>query len=356
MIKRDYYEVLGLDRSCSGADVKKAYRRLAMQYHPDRNPHDHEAEEKFKEASEAYEVLSDAQRRQIYDMYGHQGLDSRGFHGFTNIDEVFGSMSDIFEEFFGGMGFGFGGRRTSRTRVRAGADIRHDISISFMEAARGVEKEIRVERHVTCEECEGKGHPPDVSPKVCEMCGGTGHVTQRQGFFVLQTGCPKCRGQGQVIEKYCDECRGAGRVRKSSKLAVKIPAGVEDGMRLILRNQGEKGEQGGPSGDLYVFISVEPHKVFERFGDDLLLAHEINFPTAALGGKVTVDGLEGEVEIEVPAGTQTGDEVRIKGKGLPSVHHPKRHGDQVVRFVVRVPKKLSKKQRELLKQLMDEEK
>jgi molecular chaperone DnaJ len=355
MIKRDYYEILGLDRSCSGADVKKAYRRLAMEYHPDRNPHDHEAEEKFKEASEAYEVLSDSQKRQIYDAYGHQGLDSRGFHGFTNMDEVFGSMSDIFEEFFGGMGFGFGPGR-SRKRARIGADIRHDISITFMEAAKGIEKEIKVERHVTCEECEGKGYPPDVSPKVCETCGGTGHVTQRQGFFVLQTGCPKCRGQGQVIDKYCDECRGAGRVRKSSKLTVKVPAGVEDGMRLILRGQGEKGEQGGPPGDLYVFIEVKPHDIFERVGDDILLAHEINFPTAALGGKVTVEGLEEELEVEVPAGTQTGSEVRLKGKGLPSVHQPKRRGDQVVRFIVKVPKKLSKKQRELLKQLMEEEK
>ena len=356
MIKRDYYEVLGLDRSCSGAEVKKAYRRLAMEFHPDRNPHDHEAEEKFKEASEAYEVLSDSQKRQIYDTYGHQGLDSRGFHGFTNVDEVFGSMSDIFEEFFGGMGMGFGPGRSSRTRARIGADVRYDISITFMEAARGVEKEIKVDRHVECEECEGKGYPPDVHPKVCEACGGSGHVTQRQGFFVLQTGCPKCRGQGHVIEKYCNECRGAGRVRKGSKLTVKIPAGVEDGMRLILRGQGEKGESGGPPGDLYVFIAVEPHKLFERIGDDLLLAHEINFPTAALGSKVTVAGLEEELKVEVPAGTQSGDEVRIKGKGLPGVHHQKRRGDQVVRFVVKVPKKLSKKQRELLKKLMEEEK
>jgi len=356
MIKRDYYEVLGLDRSCSGAEVKKAYRRLAMQYHPDRNPHDHDAEEKFKEASEAYEVLSDSQKRQIYDMYGHQGLDNRGFHGFTNIDEIFGSMSDIFEEFFGGMGFGFGANRASRTRARIGADIRHDIAVSFMEAATGVEKEIKVERHVTCEECEGRGYPADVTPKVCEVCGGAGHVTQRQGFFVLQTGCPKCRGRGRVIEKYCDECRGAGRVRKGSKLAVKVPAGVEDGMRLILRGQGEKGEHGGPAGDLYVFISVEPHEHFERIGDDILIAHEVPFPLAALGGKVTVEGLDEEIEVEVPAGTQTGDEVRIRGKGLASVHHPKRRGDQIVRFVVKVPKKLSKRQRELLRQLMDEEK
>lgn len=354
MIKRDYYEVLGLDRSCSTADIKRAYRQLALKYHPDRNPDSADAEEMFKEASEAYEVLSDSEKRQVYDLYGHSGLDRRGFHGFTNIDEIFGSMSDIFEEFFGGMGLGFGARGSGRARALIGADIRHDLTISFMEAAKGLQREIQVERHVACEACEGRGYPPGTSPIACSTCGGTGHMTQRQGFFVLQTACPRCRGRGQVIEKYCDDCRGRGLVRKRSKISVKVPAGVEDGMSLILRGQGERGEGGGPPGDLYVFIRVSPHERFMRQGDDLVLVEEISFPEAALGGRILVEGLEGEVKVEIPAGTQNGDEVRIKGKGLASVHRPGKSGDQVVRFVVRVPKKLSKKQRGLIEKLMEE--
>ncbi len=356
MIKRDYYEVLGLDRSCSVADIKKAYRQLALKYHPDRNPHDCDAEERFKEASEAYEVLSDAEKRQVYDLYGHQGLEGRGFQGFTDIDDIFGSMGDIFEEFFGGMGLGFGARGATRRRARMGADIRHDLEISFMEAATGLQKEIEVDRHITCEACEGKGYPSDVPPVACSACGGSGQITQRQGFFVLQTTCPRCRGRGHTIEKFCDECRGHGRVRKRSKISVKVPAGVEDGMRLVLRGQGERGEHGGPPGDLYVFVSVKPHARFARQGDDLVIAQEVSFPLAALGGRIAVEGLEGEVEVDVPAGTQTGDEARVRGAGLASVHNPKRRGDEIVRFVVKVPRKLTKRQKKLIEQLRDEEK
>jgi len=356
MIKRDYYEVLGLERGCTGGDIKRAYRQLALKYHPDRNPDDPQAEEMFKEASEAYEVLSDNRKRQIYDVYGHQGLDRRGFHGFADVDEIFGSMGDIFEEFFGGMGFGFGGSRSRRSRMRAGADLRHDVSISFMEAASGVEREIEVERHVVCDECEGRGYPADRPPRTCSACGGSGQMTQRQGFFVLQTACPTCRGQGAVVEKYCDDCRGAGRVRKKSKLSVKIPPGTEDGMRLVLRGQGERGDQGAPPGDLYVFIDVKPHERFQREGDDIVIFEEISFPLAALGGKIKVQGLEGDVEISIPPGSQSGDEVRIRGGGLASVRHAKRRGDEVVRLAVRVPKKLSKRQRKLIEELMDEEK
>lgn len=354
MIKRDYYEVLGLDRSCSDAEIKKSYRRLALQYHPDRNPDDPNAEEQFKEASEAYEVLADCQRRQIYDAYGHAGLEGRGFHGFHDVDEIFGSMGDIFEEFFGGMGFG--SRRGARSRARIGADIRHDMEISFLESAKGVEREIEVERQVACETCGGRGYPEDSSPVTCKACNGAGHITQKQGFFVLQSVCPQCRGQGHVIDKFCEDCRGGGLVRKRSNLTVKVPAGVEDGMRLILRGQGESGEGGGPPGDLYVFIDVKPHDRFMRREDDLVLTEEVSFSQAALGAKITVEGLDGEVEMKVPAGTQAGDEVRIRGGGFPSVHRPGRTGDHVVSFVVRVPKKLSKRQRELIEKLQAEEK
>lgn len=355
MIKRDYYEVLGLDRNCSNAEIKKAYRQLALQYHPDRNPHDPDAEEKFKEASEAYEVLTDAQKRQIYDVYGHRGLEGSGFHGFADMDDIFASMGDIFEEFFGGMGLGFGPRTARRARARAGSDLRYDLTLTFMEAAKGVEKQIDIECHITCETCQGAGSAPGTSRSACSVCGGTGSIMQRQGFFVLQTTCPRCRGEGSVIEKRCEDCLGHGRVRKRSKISVKVPAGIDDGMQLVLRGQGEKGERGGPAGDLYVFVTVKPHDVLKRIGEDLLIDQEISFPKAALGCKIDVMGLDESIEIEVPSGTQTGDEVRLKGKGLPSVHRPRQKGDQIVRFTVKTPKKLSKKQRELLQRLMEEE-
>ncbi|MFH1830825.1 MAG: molecular chaperone DnaJ [Pseudomonadota bacterium] len=358
MIKQDYYKVLGVDRSCSDAEIKKAYRRLALKYHPDRNPHDPEAEEKFKEASEAYEVLTDSQKRQIYDVYGHRGLEGSGFHGFTNMDDIFASMGDIFEEFFGGVGLGFGtGRaRAGRSGARVGGDLRHDLVVTFLEAAKGVEKEIRVERHVTCETCEGAGSAPGTSKIACNVCGGSGNIMQRQGFFVLQSTCPRCKGEGAVIEKTCDDCRGHGRVRRMSKISVKVPAGIDDGMQLVLRGQGEKGERGGPSGDLYVFMSVKPHEILKRNGDDLLLNQEISFPKATLGAKIKVSGLDEEFEIKVSAGTQTGDEIRLKGKGLVSIHRPGHRGDQIVRFIVATPKKLSKRERDLIEQLLKEEK
>lgn len=351
MIKRDYYEVLGLDRSSSTADIKKAYRRLALQYHPDRNPDDPKAEEKFKEASEAYEVLSDPQRRQLFDAYGHAGLEGAGFHGFTNVSDIFASMSDIFEEFFGDMG-GFGPARRARRRARVGADLRHDLVISFMDAAKGIDKEITVTRQVRCDTCEGTGQAPGTGRITCPACGGAGVGTQRQGFFVIQTTCSQCHGEGSRIEKVCEECRGHGRVRKSKKITVKIPAGVEDGMRLVLRGEGQLSEQGGPPGDLYVFINVEPHDFFERIGDDLVCSVPISFPQAALGANMTIPSLDGDVKLEIPPGTETGDELRIKGEGLPSVHHKRQRGDLVARISVKTPKKLSKKQRQLLEEFI----
>ena len=350
MMKRDYYEVLGVHREASDEEIKKAYRRLALQFHPDRNP-SHDAEEKFKEASEAYEVLCDASRRQVYDAYGHAGLEGQGFHGFSNVEDIFSSMGGIFEDLFGGLGgLGFGGRAGRRSHVRAGADLRHDLTVSFVEAAAGVEREVKVTKQARCESCSGSGMAPGTGREVCHHCGGTGQLTQRQGFFVLQTPCAACRGQGSRIEKPCDECRGHGRVRATKKLAVKVPAGIEDGMQLVLRGEGVAGEGGGPPGDLYVFVRVERHEFFEREGDDLVCTVPISFPQAALGDRITVPTLEGETEVEVPAGTETGDAARLKWKGLPNVHHRRRQGDQVIRFVVKTPKKLSKKQRQLLEE------
>ena len=345
MIKRDYYEVLGVARDASDDEIKKAYRKLALKYHPDRN-REHDAEERFKEASEAYEVLCDSGRRQIYDAYGHSGLEGTGFHGFTNMNDIFSSMGDIFEEFFGGMG-GFSGRR----RARMGADLRHDISVGFLESAGGVEREIEVAREVRCDSCEGSGMEPGTGRAACVACAGSGQVTQRQGFFVLSSPCPHCRGEGSKMEKPCGDCRGRGRVRKKKKLTVKVPAGIEDGMQLVLRGEGEAGEFGGPPGDLYVFVQVKTHDFFERRGDDVVCAVPISFPQAALGDSVKVPSLEGELEVEIPAGTESGDEARIKGRGFPNVHSRGRRGDQVVRFLVKTPKKLSKRQRELLEEL-----
>jgi len=356
MIKRDYYEVLEIERGASGDEIKKSYRRLALQYHPDRNSDDPGAEEKFKEASEAYEALSDPKRRQLYDTYGHRGLEGTGFHGFTDVNDIFSSMGDVFEEFFGGMGgFGFSGTGRAGGRPRRGADLRHDIAISFVEAAHGIEREISVTRQVRCDTCEGTGQESGTGRSTCEMCGGSGSATQRQGFFVIQTVCPRCGGEGSRIENPCADCRGHGRVNKTKSLSVKVPAGVEDEMRLVLRGEGQPGGKGGPPGDLYVFINVKPHDFFERHGDDLYCAVPISFPQAALGCRIEVPTLDSKMDVKVPEGTETGDEVRVRGKGLPNVHHRGRHGDQIIRFVVKTPKKLSKKQRKLLEEFMKDQ-
>lgn len=352
MIKRDYYEVLGLERSADNGDIKKAYRQLALKFHPDRNREDPRAEERFKEASEAYQVLSDPQRRQIYDTYGHQGLAGTGFQGFSGMEDIFSSFGDLFEDFFGGLGFSAGTR--SRRRSYAGADLRHDITISFLESATGAEKEITVTKEVKCEKCGGDGIKPGSKLKRCETCQGSGQMTHRQGFFILQTTCPHCRGQGSVIEEHCPECKGRGRVEKKKKLSVKIPAGIEDGMNLVLRGEGQAGVNQGPPGDLFVQVSVEKHEFFERHGDDLWMKVPISFIQAALGGKIEVETLEGEKEkIEIPQGTETGDEVKIPHKGFTNIH--RRHkGDQVIFFIVKVPKKLTKKQRQLLEEFSKE--
>ncbi len=343
MIKRDYYEVLGVDRAASEGEIKKAYRKLALQFHPDRNS-DPESEEKFKEASEAYEVLSDSHRRNLYDTYGHQGLEGSGFHGFTNVDDIFSSMGDIFQEFFGGMG----GFTRGRSSGRHGHDLRYDIAISFEESATGIEREISVSRHVRCERCGGSGEEPGSGRSTCVHCGGSGTMTQRQGFFVIQTGCPHCNGAGSTLEKPCNECHGAGVSKKSKKLKVKIPAGIEDGMRLILRGEGDSGFGGGVDGDLHVFVRVKSHDFFERHGDDLVCTVPISFVQSALGEKIEVPTLDSKIEVTIPHGIESGETLRIKGKGFPNVHQKGKHGDLVIYFRVTIPKKLSKKQKELL--------
>lgn len=355
MVKRDYYEILGVSKTVDPGELKTAYRKQALKFHPDRNPGNKEAEDKFKEASEAYEVLSDPQKKQLYDAYGHPGLQGSGFRGFSGVDDVFSSFGSIFEEFFGGsqfsgFDFGFGGGRR-RSRVRQGADLRHDVTITFEESAFGVEREISLAKQTTCDVCKGSGAAEGTGRERCKVCNGSGHVAHSQGFFMIQTTCHKCHGAGEVISKPCPECRGHGHVRKAKKINAKIPPGVEDGMRLILRSEGEAGEHGGPPGDLYVVVSVRHHDLFERAGDDVLFKLPVSFPQASLGTKLTVPTLYGNEEVELPAGIETGEMVNLKGKGFPNVHSKKK-GDQVIEVFVKTPKKLSKKQKELLEEFI----
>jgi len=349
VVKRDYYEVLGIDRNASREEIKKAYRQAALKYHPDRTNHDPVAEEKFKEASEAYEVLHDEQKRQLYDAYGHQGLQGAGFHGFSGVEDIFSHFGDIFEDFFGG--FGFRSAAGQRTRAHAGRDMRYDLTITLEEAAKGMEKEIVFQKASPCEECKGTGSATG-QLTMCQTCGGTGMLNRQQGFFILQTTCPKCGGQGRSIEKMCPDCRGKGRVQLKKKLTVKVPPGVEDGMNLVLRGEGEAGINGGPAGDLYVAVSVKPHDFFMRRGDDLICEVPISFPQASLGAELETSTLDGKTGVEVPPGTQWGDEIRIKGKGMPHLHRKGQRGDLIVRILVKTPQKLSKKQRKLLEEFL----
>ena len=351
--KRDYYEILGVSKDADSSEIKKAYRQAALKYHPDRHQGDKESEESFKEASEAYEVLSDPQKRQLYDSYGHAGLEGAGFRGFSGVDDIFGSFGSIFEEFFGGSpfgGFNFGGGR-QRRRERGGADLRYDITISFEESAKGAEREISISKQVACDSCNGSGATPGTGRERCRVCNGSGHMTHSQGFFMIQTACSKCHGTGEIIAKPCNECRGHGRVRKGKKLMVKIPKGVEDGMRLILRGEGEAGETGGQPGDLYVIISVRPHDFFKRDGTNIRSSLSISFPQAALGCKLKVPTIYGDEEIEVPAGIETGEMIKLKGHGFEDVHSKKK-GDHLVVVFVKTPKKVSKRQKELLEEFV----
>lgn len=342
--KRDYYEVLGVERNATDPELKKAYRKLALQFHPDKNPGNREAEEKFKEAAEAYDVLRDSQKRQIYDQYGHQGLEGSGFSGFGGFEDIFSSFGDIFEDFFG-----FGGGRRSRSRANRGNDLRYDMQLTFMEAAFGTEKEIDVEKAEACTACEGSGAAPGTGVETCPHCGGSGQVGRSQGFFTVRTTCGHCRGQGQVISNPCQTCSGRGKVLTRKKVSVRIPAGVDNGSRLRLTGEGEAGNYGGPNGDLYVFIHAQEHDFFKRDDTSVLCQIPISFIQAALGDSVKIPTLKGETDLEIPKGTQPGDIFRLRGEGIPSLRNGHR-GDQIVQVNVKTPTNLNKKQVALLKQ------
>ncbi len=345
MIKRDYYEILEVPRDANEEDLKKSYRKLALKYHPDRNPDDDVAEEKFKEAAEAYDVLNDPEKRSLYDRYGHDGLQGAGFQGFGGAEDVFSSFGSIFEELFG---FG-GGRRGARTAARAGADLRYDVQISLEEVVSGTEKMLEFDKTETCIRCLGKRTAPGTQPTTCETCGGLGQVERRQGFFAMRASCPRCRGQGVVITNPCPECRGLGLVQTAKKLSVKIPAGMDENSRLRLTGEGEEGANGGPPGDLYVVVHVAPHDLFECHGADVHCEVTVSFSQAALGADVEVPSLYGPKTLTIPRGTQTRDTLSLRGCGVPHVRGGGR-GDQVAHLVVRTPTRLTERQEELLRE------
>lgn len=351
MSKRDYYEVLGVSRESSDRDIKKAFRRMAMKYHPDRNPDDKASEDSFKEVNEAYEVLSDAQKKAAYDQYGHAGVDPnmRGGHGGGGFE---GNFSDVFGDVFGDI-FGGGGGRGGRSSVQRGADLRYNMEMSLEEAVRGVEKSIKVPTLVGCKTCDGSGAKPGTSAKVCGTCGGQGQVRMQQGFFSVQQTCPSCHGEGKVISDPCRDCHGHGRVEKTKTLSVKIPAGVDTGDRIRLAGEGEAGTHGGPAGDLYVQVHVKDHPIFERDGKHLYCEVPISFVDAALGGELEVPTLDGRVKLKVPSETQTGKMFRLRGKGVAPVRGGST-GDLLVKVVVETPVHLSNRQRELLREFQDE--
>ena len=349
MAKRDYYEVLGVAKNASDDDLKKAYRKLAMKYHPDRNPDNKDAEEKFKEVKEAYEMLTDPAKREAYDRFGHAGVDpNAGFPGGAG-GQGFGGFADVFGDIFGDI---FGGQRAGggRSNVYRGADLRYAMEITLEQAASGYTSEIRVPSWDTCGTCSGTGAKPGTKPKVCHTCGGQGAVRVQQGFFSIQQTCPTCHGSGKVIPEPCTSCEGVGRVKKNKTLEVKIPAGIDDGMRIRSAGNGEPGINGGPPGDLYVEIHVKEHPVFQRDGDDLHCEVPIGITTAALGGTVQIPTLAGRAEIDLPEGTQSGKQFRLRGKGIKGIRssYP---GDLYAHMVVETPVRLTDKQKQLLREL-----
>ncbi len=349
MTKRDYYEVLSVTRTADGEELKKAYRRLAIQYHPDRNPGSSEAEVKFKEINEAYQILSDSKKRAAYDQFGHAGLGGAGFGGF---DQGFGSssFSDIFDNIFNDIFSGGGGAGGKA----AGVDLRYNMEISFEEAAFGTEKTISFERESACGTCEGSGAKKGTSPKRCAACKGSGQMHFNQGFFTLSRTCSTCSGRGAVVEQKCDKCKGRGRTRTPANVEVKIPAGIDSDQRLRLRGEGEAAEPGGRPGDLYVHVRVEEHALFRRESEHLILDLPISFAQAALGAKIDIPTLQGTTEVSVPTGTQSGEIIKLRGKGIKRLNG-NGHGDLVIRVLVETPSKLSAKQRTLLEQFNQEE-
>jgi molecular chaperone DnaJ len=351
--KRDFYEVLGVERAAGDQEIKSAYRKLALKYHPDRNPGNRDAEEKFKEAAEAYAVLADAQKRQMYDRFGHAGLGGAASSGqggfdpsvFVGFEDILGGLGDIF-----GFGDFFGGGRR-RGGPQRGSDLRYDLEISFEEAARGTETTIQIPRAEQCQTCSGTGAAKGTGPSTCPTCHGRGQLRYQQGFFTVARTCAQCRGTGQIIAKPCETCHGEGAITKERKLTVKIPAGIATGQRLRLYGEGEHGNAGGPAGDLYVVIDVQPHEFFVRDGNDLHCVVPVNFTTLALGGEIVVPGLlDTKEKVDVSAGAETGTTFRLRGKGMPDVSGRGR-GDLLVTVQGRVPKKLTKEQRAAMEQL-----
>jgi molecular chaperone DnaJ len=346
--KRDYYEVLSVTRTASEQEIKSSYRKLAMQYHPDRNPGNPEAEDKFKEASEAYSVLIDSEKRARYDQFGHAGVGNGGFGGFdpssfTDFSDIFG---DLFSDFFGGnVGAG-----RSRTRAQKGGDARAELTLTFEEAAFGKKTEVRVRRHEICEPCKGSGAAPGKGPVTCSTCGGRGQVRYQQSFFSVARTCPSCRGMGKVIADPCTRCKGEGLQVRERTIEISVPAGVEDGTRMRYQEQGDAGINGGPAGDLFIVLHVKPHPFFEREGKDLFCSIPVSISQAALGTEITIPVLDGEHKLHIPEGTQSGTVLRVRGKGLASIRGGGK-GDLHVQVRVQTPTKLNKRQRELLAEL-----
>ena len=350
--KADYYEVLGVSREASDQELKSAYRKLALKHHPDRNPGDHAAEEKFKQASEAYQVLSDADKRAAYDRYGHAGVGaaSQGFNGGPFAGGV--DIGDIFGDLFGEM-FNAGGHGQQRgARQHRGDDLRFDLSIEFEDAFFGAETEVKIRRLETCGTCNGRGSASGRGPSVCAQCQGRGQLRYQQGFFSVARTCGACGGTGSIIGDPCATCRGETRVSKELKLNVKVPPGVEDGTRIRYQGEGDAGRSGGPKGDLYVVLSIKPHDYFERDGHDLRCVVPISFPQATLGAEIEIPGVDGPVNLKIPEGTQSGKELRVRGRGVPFLNE-KGHGDMVVKVLVQVPRKLTRAQREVVNKLAE---
>lgn len=352
MSRRDYYEVLGVAREATDPQIKSAYRKLALQHHPDRNPGDKQAGERFKEAAEAYAVLADPEKRQLYDRFGHAGVSGASAGAGGGFDPtIFADFSDI----FAGLGdvFGFGdifGSRRRRGGPQRGADLRYDLEITFEESARGAEEAIQIPREETCDTCTGSGAAPGTTAETCSQCRGSGQLRYQQGFLTVARPCPGCKGTGKTIAKPCTSCRGAGRLGRERKLTVKIPAGIATGQRLRLYGEGEHGSAGGPAGDLYVVVHVQEHSFFHREEDDLYCELPMSFPTLALGGTVTVPTLDGREDLHIPSGTQPGARFKLRGKGMPNVSGRGR-GDLHVIARVSIPKKLNKEQKQLLEDL-----
>jgi molecular chaperone DnaJ len=350
--KADYYEVLGVARGASDQELKSAYRKKALKFHPDRNPGNHEAEEKFKEASEAYQVLSDADKRAAYDRYGHAGVNGQGFAGGPFQGGI--DLGDIFGEMFGDM-FSMGGaqRGGSRgSRQQRGDDLRVDLTIDFEDAIFGTETEVKIRRLENCPNCKGSGSASGRGPAVCPQCKGHGQIRYQQGFFSVARTCGTCGGTGTVVSDPCPACRGEGRAATEVKLNVKVPRGVEEGTRIRYGGEGDAGRAGGPKGDLYVILSIRPHDFFERHGYDLHCVIPISFPQAALGAEFEIPGIDGPVNIKIPEGTQSGKEIRVRGRGVPYLNE-KGNGDLIVKVLVEIPRKLNRAQRELVTKLAE---